>query len=66
MDLEPLDPDYVASRLSQPPFIRIPGVVNVRDLGSYPTLHSGYVTKPGLVFRSGELSAITEEGMRVV
>lgn len=62
MDLEPLDPEYVASRLSHPPFVQIPGVVNVRDLGSYPTLHSGFITKPRFVFRSGEISAITNEG----
>jgi len=62
MDLEPLDPGYVQDRLSKPPFVTILGVVNVRDLGSYPTDKPGYVTKPGLLFRSGEVSAITEEG----
>ncbi|KAI0660756.1 protein-tyrosine phosphatase-like protein [Cubamyces menziesii] len=61
--LEPLDPAYVAEQLSRPPFVTIPGVVNVRDLGSYPTHYPGLVTKPGLVYRSGEVSHITAEGM---
>jgi len=62
MDLEPLDAEYVQHRLSKPPFVAIPGVVNVRDLGSYPTDSAGCVTKPGFAFRSGEVSSITEEG----
>lgn len=62
MDSE-LDPTYVAERLSRPPFAIISGVVNVRDLGSYPTDRPGYITKPGLVYRSGEVSFITEDGM---
>ncbi|RXW24710.1 hypothetical protein EST38_g1196 [Candolleomyces aberdarensis] len=46
-DLDPLDPTYVAEILSKPPFITIPGVINVRDLGSYPsTTHPGKITKP--------------------
>ncbi|KAJ8507374.1 hypothetical protein ONZ45_g10244 [Pleurotus djamor] len=66
-DLEPLDPSYVESVLSNPPFVVIPGVINVRDLGSYPsTTHPGRATKPNLLFRSAELSAITPEGKDVV
>ncbi|KAI0375894.1 hypothetical protein BV20DRAFT_932406 [Pilatotrama ljubarskyi] len=64
MDLEPLDPAYVAQQLSHPPFVSIAGVVNVRDLGSYPTHHPRMLTRPGLVYRSGEISHITPEGMR--
>ncbi|KZT71481.1 hypothetical protein DAEQUDRAFT_736668 [Daedalea quercina L-15889] len=63
MELEPLDPIYVNKRLSQPPFVTVPGVVNVRDLGSYPSQTSpGFMTRPGFIFRSGEVSSITEEG----
>ncbi|KAI0080790.1 hypothetical protein K474DRAFT_1636729 [Panus rudis PR-1116 ss-1] len=62
MDLEPLDPVYVNERLSKPPFVSIPGVVNVRDLGSYQTDKPGFITKPGYAFRSGEISSITDEG----
>ncbi|KAH9850816.1 protein-tyrosine phosphatase-like protein [Lenzites betulinus] len=62
--LEPLDPDYVAEQLSRPPFVSVDGVVNVRDLGPYPTSHPGLVTKPGTAYRSGEVSHITPEGMQ--
>jgi protein tyrosine/serine phosphatase len=62
--LEPLDPAYVADVLSRPPFVQIPGVCNVRDLGSYPTATPDVVTKPGYAYRSAELSGITEEGVR--
>lgn len=62
MDLEPLDPVYVNQRLSQPPFVKISGVHNVRDLGSYPTIYNSQVTKPGFVFRSAEIASITDEG----
>ncbi|KAH9943222.1 protein-tyrosine phosphatase-like protein [Epithele typhae] len=62
MDEDLLDPAYVSDRLSRPPFVTLPGVVNVRDLGSYPTECPGYITKPGLIYRSGEVSFITEEG----
>lgn len=62
-DLEPLDPAYVADVLSRPPFVTISGVINVRDLGLYPsTLFPGKSTKPAVLFRSAELSGITEEG----
>ncbi|EAU84322.2 hypothetical protein CC1G_01318 [Coprinopsis cinerea okayama7 len=62
-DLDPLDPAYVADVLSKPPFVTVPGVINFRDLGSYPsTTHPGKVTKPKLLFRSAELSGITDEG----
>ena len=62
-DLAPLDPEYVRDRLSKPPFVSVPGVVNVRDLGSYSTNYPGMITKPNLLYRSGEISNITEEGM---
>ncbi|OSX59407.1 hypothetical protein POSPLADRAFT_1184142 [Postia placenta MAD-698-R-SB12] len=63
MEIERLDPVYVNERLSQPPFVTIPGVVNVRDLGGYSsTIHAGMRTRSRLVFRSAELSSVTEEG----
>ncbi|KAF8165595.1 protein-tyrosine phosphatase-like protein [Crassisporium funariophilum] len=66
-DLDPLDPVYVQDILSKPPFITIPGVINVRDLGHYPSAtKSGYITKPGYLFRSAELSGITDEGKALV
>ncbi|KAI0774504.1 protein-tyrosine phosphatase-like protein [Fomes fomentarius] len=63
-DLKPLDPEYVAEQLSRPPFVSISGVVNARDLGGYPTDSLGFITKPNLVYRSGEVSYITEGGMQ--
>jgi hypothetical protein len=61
-DLEALDPEYVRQRLSNPPFVSIPGVVNVRDLGSYPTKYPGMMTRPNIMYRSGEISKIAETG----
>ncbi|KAI0700583.1 protein-tyrosine phosphatase-like protein [Cytidiella melzeri] len=61
-DLDPLDPQYVREVLSKLPFVSVPGVVNVRDLGLYPTKYSGMITKPNILYRSGEVSRITEEG----
>lgn len=63
-ELDPLDPAYVQDVLSKPPFVEIPGVINVRDLGNWPsTSHEGSITKPGYIFRSAELSSITDEGI---
>ncbi|KIM46439.1 hypothetical protein M413DRAFT_17086 [Hebeloma cylindrosporum] len=62
-DLDPLDPDYVRDVLSKPPFVPLHGVINVRDLGHYPsTTEKGQITKPGYLFRAAELSGITDEG----
>ena len=66
LDGEPLDEDYVRTRLSQPPFVTIDGVLNVRDLGSYQTADPSLITKPSLMYRSGEVSGITGEGMCLV
>lgn len=66
-DLDPLDPDYVRDVLSKPPFVPIHGVINVRDLGHYPsTTEKGQITKPGYLFRAAELSGITDEGINAV
>ncbi|KAJ7044685.1 protein-tyrosine phosphatase-like protein [Mycena alexandri] len=62
-DLEPLDPAFVQDQLSRAPFVSIPGVINVRDLGGLPShLYPNLITKPGFLFRSAELSGITVEG----
>ncbi len=64
LNLEPLDPNYVRERLSQPPFVQVPGVVNIRDLGTYPSEEqSGMSMRPHYLYRSGEISAITKQGM---
>ena len=63
-ELEPLDPSYVAETLSRPPFVTIQGVVNVRDLGNLPSIYRpGEITRLNFVFRSAELSRMTDEGV---
>lgn len=62
-DLAALDPTYVADVLSKPPFVQIAGVINARDLGSYQSsTYPGFVTRPGFLYRSADLSRITKEG----
>ncbi|KAF5320811.1 hypothetical protein D9619_000687 [Psilocybe cf. subviscida] len=66
-DLDPLDPEYVQDVLSKSPFVALPGVINVRDLGHYTSVTDpGYTTRPGFIFRSAELSGITDEGKHKV
>ncbi|KAF9057899.1 protein-tyrosine phosphatase-like protein [Panaeolus papilionaceus] len=66
-DLDPLDPNYVQDVLSKPPFVTIPGVINVRDLGNYASTNTpNYITKPHYLLRSAELSGITEEGKQLL
>ncbi|KXN92319.1 Tyrosine-protein phosphatase [Leucoagaricus sp. SymC.cos] len=65
-DLDPLDPLYVAEVLSKPPFVTVPGVINVRDLGLYPsTTFPGKITKPRHLYRSAEISGILPEGKKL-
>ncbi|KAJ7068614.1 protein-tyrosine phosphatase-like protein [Mycena amicta] len=64
-ELDALDPALVQQHLSRLPFVPIDGVINVRDLGLLPShLYPNLITKPHLLYRSAELSAITEEGKR--
>ncbi|KAJ7496579.1 hypothetical protein FB451DRAFT_1385972 [Mycena latifolia] len=49
------------SSLSSPPFIVVEGVINIRDIGGY-VIEDSTLVKSGLVFRSGEISNITETG----
>ena len=66
LDGDPLDEDYVRTRLEQPPFVTVDGVLNIRDLGSYPTIDQSLITKPSLIYRSGEVSGITGEGINLI
>ncbi|KAF7301982.1 TYR-PHOSPHATASE-2 domain-containing protein [Mycena indigotica] len=62
-DLDALDPLVVEQHLSRLPFVKIDGVINVRDLGLLPSqLYPNLITKPRLLYRSAELSGITDEG----
>jgi hypothetical protein len=48
-------PDSVLSdALQHPPFIPIPGAINLRDIGQIPSAK----VKPGLIYRSGNLYAL--------
>ncbi|KAK7057795.1 protein tyrosine serine phosphatase [Favolaschia claudopus] len=50
-----------ANILSSPPFLPIEGVINFRTIGGYKT-SNGRPVHLNLVFRSGEVSGITEAG----
>jgi len=68
--LDPLDPVWVQEQLSNYPFVKIDGVTNVRTLGSYPVKKKTTdgkeeivaMTRPNQLFRSAEISGITQEG----
>lgn len=47
---------------SSPPFVEVEGIFNIRSIGGYKTKDSAHLVKPGLLFRSGETSGITEAG----
>jgi hypothetical protein len=64
-ELAPLDPDLLADVLSKHPFVMIDGVCNVRDLGMIPAADSKNVTRSGFMYRSGELSGVTQHGVRL-
>ncbi|KAL5507879.1 hypothetical protein ACEPAH_5497 [Sanghuangporus vaninii] len=67
--LEPLDSEWVQQRLANFPFVHIDGVTNVRSLGPYPVKPQSQedasvrlLTRPRQLFRSAEVSGITEQG----
>jgi protein tyrosine/serine phosphatase len=58
-----VDHAEVQKVLSSPPFIVVDGVINIRDVGGYPTAYADLFVKPSFVFRSGELTRITDRGI---
>jgi len=51
--------------LPSPPFIPVPGVPNFRDLGGHKIASiPGKSVRRGLIYRCGEPSAITEDGVK--
>ena len=56
----PIPPATVSKIISQPPFITVPGVSNLRDLSHGPNLRRGYI------YRSGNLSDITDDGKAIL
>ncbi len=55
----PLDPTTVTNILSKPPFIAIPGALNLRDLGLLPNSP----IPPGLIYRSGAINGISAKDL---
>lgn len=57
-----VDNTTVQTILSSPPFVVVEGVINIRDVGGYPTSNPDLFVKSSSVFRSGEPSRITDHG----
>ncbi|KAJ4485861.1 protein-tyrosine phosphatase-like protein [Lentinula aciculospora] len=49
------------SSLPYPPFVEVEGVINMRSVGGYTT-STGRTLKPNIIYRSGDVSSITERG----
>ncbi|KAH8830255.1 protein-tyrosine phosphatase-like protein [Flagelloscypha sp. PMI_526] len=60
--LAPLDPTLVARTLANPPFVQTDGVINIRCLDFPSAGRSHFRLAPHYVYRSAELSGITEQG----
>lgn len=63
--LEPLDPERAEKLISAPPFVRVPGVVNFRDIGGLPVSTPDgkrFTVRKGRMYRSATLNDITPEG----
>jgi hypothetical protein len=55
---------HASALLPCPPFLNVPGIVNLRDLGGYPVASSpGKMVRRGLIYRSGEPSRLTDAGV---
>ncbi|KAA1469502.1 hypothetical protein DENSPDRAFT_835137 [Dentipellis sp. KUC8613] len=49
--------------LTSAPFVTVDGVINIRDVGGYPTaLDSTTIVKTGILYRSGEPTRLTAKG----
>lgn len=56
-------PDEVERALSNRPFIIVEGIINIRDIGGYPSgLYPSRIVKPLSVLRSGEPTRVTDSG----
>lgn len=56
----PIDPATIKQALSSPPFVNLPGAINIRDLGLLPSSP----IPAGLVFRSGALTSISPPDLK--
>ena len=58
--------DSTLPHLPSPPFIKAPGIANLRDAGGYPIQgHPGKMVKRGVLFRSADPTKATDEGLAV-
>lgn len=55
--------ETLVKALSSPPFKQIPGGFNIRDIGQ---VGNGAYIRPGLIYRSGSLAFLTEEGKQLL
>jgi len=61
--LVPLDTTLAHPIASKYPFIQVEGALNFRELGGLPIAGAPTLqTRPGLIFRSGQISALTDNG----
>ena len=59
----PIPKEQLYAALQTPPFIYIPGTYNSRDVGLVPGVSR---IRPGLVFRSGGLERLSDEGKALI
>lgn len=53
--------------ITKPPFVLIEGVFNARSVGGYPLASNPHLhVKPNIFYRSGELSSITDSGIKTL
>ncbi|KAF1970475.1 hypothetical protein BU23DRAFT_537858 [Bimuria novae-zelandiae CBS 107.79] len=58
----PIDPTTLTQALHSPPFIPIPGIINLRDLGLFPSSPIA----PGLIYRSGALHNLPASSLQAL
>lgn len=46
-----------------PPFVNVEGVLNLRDIGGYPTT-PGHCVRRGLIYRSADFNNCTKNGLK--
>jgi len=61
-DYEKLDDELVQKTLGAAPFVPVEGVINFRDFGALQTDDSNLFIKQKYLFRSGELTRLSENG----
>lgn len=52
------------SSLPYPPFVDVEGVINIRSVGGYTSTSTRRAVKPNILYRSGDVSNISERGKK--